>query len=69
MLMGGASIAALLYTHGDVGKLVVMYSINVLLDVLALELGMTRFWVQHRKEHRDWLRHLPVHLVGARRSA
>ncbi|HEX3343705.1 MAG TPA: APC family permease, partial [Polyangiaceae bacterium] len=31
ILMGGTSIAALLYTHGNVEKLVVMYSINVFL--------------------------------------
>ena len=31
LLMGGAAVAALLYTRGDVGALVVMYSINVFL--------------------------------------
>ena len=31
LLMGAASLAALLYTRGDVGQLVVMYSINVFL--------------------------------------
>ena len=31
VLMGGAALAALLYTRGDVGHLVVMYSINVFL--------------------------------------
>ena len=25
---------------------------------------MSRFWVKHRKEHRDWLRHVPVHIVA-----
>jgi hypothetical protein len=29
VLMGAASLAALFYTRGDVGKIVVMYSINV----------------------------------------
>ncbi len=64
ILMGGTSIAALLYTHGNVEKLVVMYSINVFLTFSLSNLGMARFWVQHRKEHADWYRHLPVHLVG-----
>jgi amino acid transporter len=64
ILMGGTSIAALLYTHGNVEKLVVMYSINVFLTFSLSNLGMARFWVQHRKEHPDWYRHLPVHLVG-----
>ncbi|HEY3822255.1 MAG TPA: APC family permease [Polyangiaceae bacterium] len=64
ILMGGTSIAALLYTHGNVEKLVVMYSINVFLTFSLSNLGMARFWVQHRREHPDWYRHLPVHLIG-----
>jgi len=64
LLMGGTSIAALLYTHGNVEKLVVMYSINVFVTFSLSNLGMAKFWIQHRKEHKDWLRHLPVHVVG-----
>ena len=64
LLMAGTSIAALLYTHGDVSKLVVMYSINVFLTFSLSNLGMSRFWITERKKHKDWLRHLPVHLVG-----
>jgi amino acid transporter len=64
LLMGGTSIAALLYTHGNVEKLVVMYSINVFLTFSLSNLGMARFWIRNRKEHKDWARHLPVHLVG-----
>jgi amino acid transporter len=64
LLMGGTSIAALLYTHGNVEKLVVMYSINVFVTFSLSNLGMARFWVRGRKEHKEWLRHLPVHIVG-----
>src|SRR5580704_15918625 len=64
LLMSVTSIAALFYTHGDVEKLVVMYSINVFLTFSLSNLGMTRFWVQHRKEHPDWYRHLPIHVIG-----
>jgi amino acid transporter len=64
VLMGATSIVALAYTHGDVEKLVVMYSINVFLTFSLSNLGMTRFWVRHRKEHADWYRHLPIHVVG-----
>ena len=64
LLMAGTSIAALIYTHGDVSKLVVMYSINVFLTFSLSNLGMSRFWITERKKHKDWLRHLPVHLVG-----
>ena len=64
LLMGGTSIAALLYTHGDVAKLIVMYSINVFVTFSMSNLGMTRFWIKNRKEHPEWKKHLPVHLVG-----
>jgi amino acid transporter len=64
LIMGGTSAAALLYTHGDVSKLVVMYSINVFLTFSLSNFGMSKFWIQHRKEHPDWWKHLPVHLVG-----
>jgi amino acid transporter len=64
LLMGGTSIAALVYTHGNVEKLLVMYSINVFLTFSLSNLGMSRFWITHRAEHKDWLRHLPIHIVG-----
>src|SRR5579864_4090240 len=64
MLMGLTSMVALVYTHGNVEKLVVMYSINVFLTFSLSNLGMTLFWIKHRKEHADWYKHLPVHLVG-----
>jgi amino acid transporter len=64
LLMSATSVVALLYTHGDVAKLVVMYSINVFLTFSLSNLGMSRFWITERKKHKDWLRHLPVHLVG-----
>jgi amino acid transporter len=64
MLMSAASLAALFYTHGDVESLVVMYSINVFLTFSLSNLGMSKFWVQHRREHPDWYKHVPVHLVG-----
>jgi amino acid transporter len=64
LLMSFASIAALLYTHGDVAELVVMYSINVFLTFSLSEFGMCRFWIMHRKQHPDWKRHLPIHATG-----
>jgi amino acid transporter len=64
MLMSITSLIALVYTHGNVEKLVVMYSINVFLTFSMSNLGMARFWIQNRKEHADWYKHLPIHLVG-----
>ena len=44
VLMGAAALAALAYTAGDVGHLVVMYSINVFLTFSLSMFSMVRFW-------------------------
>ena len=49
-LMGAASLLALLYTRGDVGHLVVMYSINVFLTFSLSMAGMLKWSVTHRRE-------------------
>jgi amino acid transporter len=64
MLMAVAALAALVYTRGDVSKLVVMYSINVFLTFSLSNLAMCRFWVAHRKDHGPWLKHLFAHVVA-----
>src|SRR5512133_2019221 len=64
LLMGIAAIALLFYTGGSVGTLVVMYSINVFITFSLSQLGMSRFFIQRRKEDPQWFRHLSVHLVG-----
>ncbi|KAF0217131.1 MAG: hypothetical protein FD174_3432 [Geobacteraceae bacterium] len=64
LLMGLAAIALLFYTHGSVGTLVVMYSINVFITFSLSQLGMSKFFIGRRKEDPQWLRHLSVHLVG-----
>ena len=49
VLMGGAAALALLYTHGDVRRLVVMYSINVFLTFSLSMLGMLRLSIRQRR--------------------
>ncbi|MFO0588491.1 MAG: APC family permease [Polyangiaceae bacterium] len=65
LLMGGAAVAALIYTKGDVSKLVVLYSINVFLTFSLSNIAMTLFWWKRRKEEADWARHLPAHVLAA----
>ncbi len=55
VLMGGAAAVALLYTKGDVRRLVVMYSINVFLTFSLSMLGMLRLSVSRRR-HGSWKR-------------
>lgn len=55
LLMGAAAVAALLYTGGSVGYLVVMYSINVFLTFSLSMLSMLRFWGRHRRTRPEWV--------------
>ena len=64
LLMGVAAIALLFYTNGSVSALVVMYSINVFITFSLSQLGMSRLFIQRRKEDPKWMQHLSVHLVG-----
>ncbi len=63
-IMSIAGALTLLYTGGDVGKLVTMYSINVFVTFSLSNLAMIRFWFKHRAEHERWIRHALVHVVA-----
>jgi amino acid transporter len=64
LLMGAAALAALLYTGGNVGTLVVMYSINVFLTFSLSMFAMLRFWIQHRALRPRWKRRATLFLCG-----
>ena len=65
MLMGGASLVALIATGGNVHHLVVMYSINVFLTFSLSMLSMCRFWWQKRRiPGSPWIRRLALFVPG-----
>jgi amino acid transporter len=64
LLMGGAAILLILYSHGSISTLVVMYSINVFLTFTLSQLGMSRFSIKNRHREGEWKKNLAVHLVG-----
>ncbi|HBF33094.1 TPA: amino acid transporter [Candidatus Sumerlaeota bacterium] len=64
LLMGVASIAALIYTHGDANRLVVLYSINVFLTFSLSMFAMGKMWWSRRKTHKEWKSRLALFLVG-----
>ncbi len=64
VLMGAASLAALLYTGGDVGKIVVMYSINVFLTFSLSLFAMARKTIVERRTSPDWVRRSAIFIVG-----
>jgi hypothetical protein len=69
LLMSAAAAAALLYTRGDVSKLVVMYSINVFLTFTLSQLGMVRHWWNDRHRHAHWRRRIIVAGCGTALTA
>ncbi|MGH7846145.1 MAG: APC family permease [Candidatus Binatia bacterium] len=62
--MGLASLGFLVYTHGAVKLLVVMYSINVFLTFSLSQLGMCRHWWEVRKANGQWSRRLSLNGIG-----
>lgn len=64
MLMGLSSFIVLLLTNGDVSVLVVLYSINVFITFSLSLLGLMRYWLRNRKQHRNWFRKLVAASVG-----
>jgi Amino acid transporters len=54
LLMGGAAIAILLWSRGEVSVLVVLYSINVFLTFSLSLYGLTRHWWRQRRLARPW---------------
>lgn len=64
LLMGGAALILLLYTHGDVHLLVVLYSINVFLTFTLSQLGMCRHWWEVRGRDRTWRQRLAINGAG-----
>ena len=64
VLMGGAALLLLFYTHGSISALVVMYSINVFLTFSLSTFGMARFTIQNRKTEQKWKQHAAIQLVG-----
>jgi amino acid transporter len=64
LLMGGAALALLFYTHGDVHLLVVLYSINVFLTFTLSQLGMCRHWWEVRHREPTWGRRFTINGAG-----
>src|SRR6266540_1336280 len=65
LLMGSTAVAALVYTRGQVSKLVVMYAINVFVTFSLSNISMTVFWFRRRGREPHWARHLPAHVAAA----
>lgn len=64
ILMGMASVIALLYNKGDIARLVLMYSINVFLTFSLSMFGMAKHHLTDRKKTRVWRRPFALFTTG-----
>ena len=64
LLISAASVATLLYTRGQIGILVLMYSINVFLTFSLSETSMVRYWLRNRRRDPKWKQHISIHVIG-----
>jgi amino acid transporter len=64
LLIGGAALAALWATGGNVSTLLVMYSINVFLTFSLSMIGMATHWWQQRGKDKIWLRRFALFAFG-----
>lgn len=63
LLMGGAALAMLAYTRGNIHILLVMYSINVFLTFTLSQFSMTKYWLRkHGEGSRAY--HLFIHIIA-----
>lgn len=62
-VMGVSSALILLWTHGQVAVLVVLYSINVFLTFSMSLFGLCVYWWRHRQEPR-WIGRFGLSLLG-----
>jgi hypothetical protein len=63
-LMGLGAIGILLWTHGNVSVLVVLYSINVFITFSLSLLGLCRHWWTSRYDEANWKSRLLLSLLG-----
>jgi multisubunit Na+/H+ antiporter MnhB subunit len=64
ILMGASATAALLYSHGAVDMLVVMYSINVFLTFSLSMFAMARLVWNTRRERAHWKKRMTLFITG-----
>jgi hypothetical protein len=64
LLMGLAALVILLGTGGEVGFLVVVYSISVFLTFSLTLLGLSRYWWRQRRAQPGWRRRMLLTLSG-----
>jgi amino acid transporter len=64
VFVGACALGILGWTHGDLGVLVVFYSINVFLSLALAKAGLLRHWWSHRARSMKWARRIVIAALG-----
>ncbi|MEN9391049.1 MAG: hypothetical protein RL017_346 [Pseudomonadota bacterium] len=64
LIAGIGAILILIYAHGSVPALVILYSINVFITFCLSLLGLCVYWVKVRKHKNEWLKKFALALTG-----
>ncbi|HNY11720.1 MAG TPA: APC family permease [Candidatus Wallbacteria bacterium] len=64
LIMGISALMVMLYTHGQVSFLIVLYSINVFVTFMLSQLGMVKHWWLVRNEEPKWKHKLLINGIG-----
>ncbi len=64
LLMGGAALFLMVFSHGSIVFLVTMYAINVFITFSLSQFGMARFFYKNRSTEKKWKTHIPIYIIG-----
>jgi amino acid transporter len=64
VFFGICAIIILMWTHGEVSMLVVLYSMNVFLTFSLSLLGLCIYWWQHRRKAKNWKGRMLLSAIG-----
>jgi len=64
LIIGGIALVMMIFTHGSVRFLVVLYSINVFITFVLSQLGMVKHWWQYRTKEKKWVRKMAINGIG-----
>lgn len=64
IIIGLSALALLIFAHGSVSFLIVLYSINVFITFSLSQLGMVRYWLKPDSRTGKWQKKLAINFIG-----
>lgn len=64
IILSGLTLILMIFSHGSVRFLVVLYSINVFITFVLSQLGMVRHWWGYRAKVKKWMVKLLINGIG-----